>query len=99
MFEKVFGERLNAGFNPLGYSLTGFADRYRTFEYRHPDKPLRLAVRYGEGATTLLWTTDQESDLLNGTALPPDVSRKVFSGSVEEFWQAVEEIIKDGISN
>lgn len=92
MFEKAFRGRLDVGFNPLGFDFAGFGDRYKTFEYRNPNKPLRFAVRYGEGATALLWTNDQETDLLNGTAFPPDVSRKVFSGSPEEFWQAVKDV-------
>ena len=93
MFEEEFRGRLDAGFNPLDYSFAGYNDYSISFEYRHPDKPLRFAVKYGEGGVVLLWTEEAEMNLLLDRGFPQGVNGRPFSGSPEEFWQAVSDII------
>lgn len=93
MLEKMFRGRLEAGFNPLDYHFAGFNDYTVSFEFRKPGTPLRFGVKYGEGGVRLLWTEEQSHNLLD-RSMPPEVYTKTFSGSPEDFWRAVADIIE-----
>jgi len=99
MSENPLQERLINNFAPLGYKLFADDDFGITNEFRKDESDLRFCVRYGEGGVTLYWTSSPEYDLLNANTMkiwkesPQDIQLRTFSGSPEEFWQAVSDII------
>ena len=99
MSKNFLQERLINGFSRFGYSLAADDDSGIHNEFRKADAALVFTVKPGEGAVNLYWTENGEHDLVTPTLynltsdIPPDVQHRVFCGSPDEFWQAVENII------
>lgn len=96
MLEKMFRGRLEAGFNPLNYHFAGFDNYAVTFEFRKAGTPLRFGVKYGEGSVTLLWTEDQDHNLLDRN-IQSGVNTKTFCGPPQDFWSFVENLVNSSI--
>lgn len=97
---KELQERLIKGFSRFGYALHASDSGEVNNEFRKSETALRFVVMPAEGGVILLSTESPVHDLLNSTLretlrdLRQEVDIQSFCGSPDEFWQAVEEIIK-----
>ena len=87
--------RLITKFAPFGYTLFADDEQGIKSEFRKDGYLLRFAVRLAEGGIVLLWTENQECNLLDKNP-PPDVGYRSFYKGPEEFWAAVADIIEGG---